>query len=151
MSWLNDDYSGSRKFELLERDQRNKIVDTLETLSNHPELINKINLSGAEKNDQGITLLNSIVSALEGVNFSNIEQEQEKRNKEFHLAYKLICKIAEVDTKALLDLAEAIQNGMQGFANGIIAKINRQLAINLNFPNYWVQDRNFCLKVVARD
>jgi hypothetical protein len=98
---------------------------------------------------KGITLLNSIISALEGVNFS--KEEQEKRNKEFHLAYKLICKIAEVDTKALLDLAEAIQNGMQGFANGIIEKINRQLAINLNFPNYWVQDRNFCLKVVARD
>ena len=144
-----DDYSGSRKFELLDRDQRNKIVDILETLSNNPELINKINLVGAEKNDQGITLFNSIVSALEGVNFSNIEQE--KRNKEFDLAYKLICKIAEVDTKALLDLAEAIQNGMQGFANGIIEKINRQLALNLNFPNYWVQDRNFCLKVVARD
>jgi len=144
-----DDYSGSRKFELLDRDQRNKIVDTLETLSKSPELINKINLSGAAKNDRGITLFNSIISALEGVNFSNIEQE--KRNKEFHLAYKLICKIAEVDTKALLDLAEAIQNGMQGFANGIIENINRQLAINLNFPNYWVQDRNFSLKVVARD
>jgi hypothetical protein len=76
-----DDYSGSRKFELLDRDQRNKIVDTLENLSKRPELINKINLSGAAKNDQGITLLNSIISALEGVNFSNIEQE--KRNKEF--------------------------------------------------------------------
>jgi hypothetical protein len=96
-----------------------------------------------------MTLLKSIISALEGVNSSN--REQEKRNKEFHLAYKLICKIAEVDTNALLDLAEAIQNGMQGFANGIIEKINRQLAINLNFPNYWVQDRNFSLKVVARD
>jgi len=144
-----DNYSGSRKFELLDRAQRNKIVDTLETLSKSPELINKINLSGAAQNDKGLTLFNSIISALEGVNFSNIEQE--KRNKEFDLAYKLICKIAEVDTKALLDLAEAIQNGMQGFANGIIEKINRQLAINLNFPNYWVQDRNFCLKVVARD
>lgn len=40
---------------------------------------------------------------------------------------------------------------MQGYANGIIEKINRQLSINLNFPNYWVQDRNFCLKVMARD
>ncbi|WP_333357578.1 AAA family ATPase [Microcoleus sp. B3-A4] len=144
-----DDYSGSRRFELLDRVQRNQIVDTLENLSNHPELINKINLNGAEKNDRGMTLLKSIISALEGVNSSN--REQEKRNKEFHLAYKLICKIAEVDTNALLDLAEAIQNGMQGFANGIIEKINRQLAINLNFPNYWVQDRNFSLKVVARD
>jgi len=144
-----DDYSGSRKFELLDRVQRNQIVETLENLSSHPELINKINLNGAEKNDRGMTLLKSIISALEGVNSSN--REQEKRNKEFHLAYKLICKIAEVDTNALLDLAEAIQNGMQGFANGIIEKINRQLAINLNFPNYWVQDRNFSLKVVARD
>ncbi len=148
-----DDYSGSRRFELLDREQRNKIVDALEVFSSHPELITKIRHLGGEKReeveDKAITSLKSIISALDEVSFSDIEKE--RREKEFNLAYKLICKIAEVDTNDLLNLAEAIQNGRQGFANGIIHNINRQLAINLNFPNYWVQDRNFCLKVVARD
>jgi predicted ATPase len=146
-------YSGSRKFELLDREERNTIVDAVEFLSNHPELITNTYPLGAEKRekleDKGITSLKSIFSTLDGVTSSKIEKE--KRDKEFKLAYKLICKIAEVDSNALLDLAEAIQNGRQGFANGIIHDINHQLALNLNFPNYWVQDRNFCLKVVARD
>lgn len=152
---LDRGYSGSRKFELLDREERNTIVDAVEFLSNHPELITNIYPLGlgTEKRgkveDKGITSLKSIVSTLDGVTSSKIEKE--KRDKEFKLAYKLICKIAEVDSNALLDLAEAIQNGRQGFANGIIRDINHQLALNLNFPNYWVQDRNFCLKVVARD
>ena len=147
-----ESYRGSRRFELLDREQRNKIVDALEFFSSYPELITKIRNLGDEKRqeeDKAITSLKSIISALDEVSFSDLEKA--RREKEFNLAYKLICKIAEVDTDALLDLAEAIQNGMQGFANGIIDRINRQLAINLNFPNYWVQDRNFCLKVVARD
>jgi predicted ATPase len=148
-----EDYSGSRRFELLDREQRNRIVDALEVFSSDSELITKIRHLGGGKIEQveheAITSLKSIISALDEVSFSDIEKE--RREKEFNLAYKLICKIAEVDTNDLLNLAEAIQNGMQGFANGIIHNINRQLAINLNFPNYWVQDRNFCLKVVARD
>lgn len=147
-------YEGSRKFELLGIEERDRVIDALESLSNHPKSINNKNshLDAAKKAEieqKQMTYLTSILSALDGVNFSDIEKD--KREKEFNLAYKLICKIAEVDTDALLDLADAIQDGMQGFANGIIDRINRQLAINLNFPNYWVQDRNFCLKVVARD
>ncbi len=148
-----EDYSGSQKFELLDREQRNRIVKALDVFSNNPELITRIRHLGGEKREEieyeAITSLKSIISALDEVSLSDIEKA--RREKEFQLAYKLICKIAEVDTNSLLNLADAIQNGMQGFANGIIDKINHQLAINLNFPNYWVQDRNFCLKVVARD
>ncbi|MEG4065960.1 AAA family ATPase [Microcoleus sp. Pol11C2] len=148
-----EDYSGSKKFELLDREQRNRIVKALDVFSNNPELITSIrHLSGEKREEiehEAITSLKSIISALDEVSFSDIEKE--RREKEFNLAYKLICKIAQVDTNSLLNLADAIQNGMQGFANGIIDKINDQLASNLNFPNYWVQDRNFCLKVVARD
>ncbi|MEG4571578.1 AAA family ATPase [Microcoleus sp. N3A4] len=148
-----EDYSGSKKFELLDREQRNRIVKALDVFSNNPELITRIRHLGGEKREEieyeAITSLKSIISALDEVSLSDIEKA--RREKEFKLAYKLICKIAEVDTNSLLNLADAIQNGMQGFANGIIDKINHQLAINLNFPNYWVQDRNFCLKVVARD
>ena len=148
-----EDYSGSKKFELLDREQRNRIVKALDVFSNNPELITSIrHLSGEKREEiehEAITSLKSIISALDEVSFSDIEKA--RREKEFNLAYKLICKIAQVDTNSLLNLADAIQNGMQGFANGIIDKINHQLAITLNFPNYWAQDRNFCLKVVARD
>ncbi|MBP0014723.1 MAG: AAA family ATPase [Roseofilum sp. SID2] len=146
-------YSQGRKFEILDQNQRNKIVDALDIFNKNPGLIKEVqNILGpnVEKVDgQGLEALKTIVSALDEVNYS--EAEKEKREKQFALAYKLICKIAQVDTNALIDLTEAIKNGMQGYANGIIEKINRQLAINLNFPNYWVQDRNFCLKVIARD
>jgi predicted ATPase len=149
----NEDYLGGRKFEILGRAQRSKIIDALDVFSDNPGLITKVRyLWGGDREEidnEAVESLKAIISAVDEVTFS--DKEKERREKEFDLAFKLICKIAQVDTKALLDLADAIKNGMQGYANGILEKINRQLAINLNFPNYWVQDRNFCLKVMARD
>ncbi|MDB9371755.1 AAA family ATPase [Nodularia sphaerocarpa] len=147
------DYVDSRKFEILDREQRSKIVDALDTFSRNPELISKVRVLWGEKREEiepeAVTAIKFIISALDEISFS--DKEKEKREKEFNLAYKLICKIAQVDTNSLLDLSKAIKDGLQGYANGIIDKINHQLAINLNFPNFWVQDRKFCLKVMARD
>jgi predicted ATP-dependent endonuclease of OLD family len=147
------DYPGGRRFELLDREQRSRIVDALDVFSDNPGLITKVRyLWGTDREEidrEAVESLKSIISAVDEISFS--DKEKAIREKEFNLAYKLICKIAQVDTNALLDLANAVKNGMQGYANGIIEKINRQLSINLNFPNYWVQDRNFCLKVMARD
>jgi predicted ATP-dependent endonuclease of OLD family len=140
----------SRKFELLDPQQRNKIVDALDDFSDDSELVTKVPSSYGGSTEQvasrAIQPLKIIIKALEDSNSTYKDKE-----KQFELAHKLICKIAQVDSNALLDLAKAIKDGMQGYANGIIEKINRQLSINLNFPNYWVQDRNFCLKVMARD
>ncbi|MBE9010327.1 AAA family ATPase [Pseudanabaenaceae cyanobacterium LEGE 13415] len=149
-----EDYLGGRRFELLDREQRSKIVDALDVFSDNPGLITKVRYlwGGGDREEidrEAVESLKSIISAVDEVTFS--EKEKQRREKEFDLAYKLICKIAQVDTSALLDLANAVKDGTQGYANGIIEKINRQLSINLNFPNYWVQDRNFCLKVMARD
>lgn len=142
-----------RKFELLDREQRSRIVDALDIFSDNPGLITKVRGFVGENREEidreAVDAIKSIISAIDEISFS--AKEKTRREEEFDLAYKLICKIAQVDTKALLDLAKAIKGGMQGYANGIIEKINRQLSINLNFPNYWVQDRNFCLKVMARD
>lgn len=140
----------SRKFELLDPKQRNTIVDALDVFSDDAELVTKVrsfNGGSIEQVDsRAIRPLKSIIKALD-----DLDSFYESNEKQFELAHKLICKIAQVDSNALLDLAKAIKDGMQGYANGIIEKINRQLSINLNFPNYWVQDRNFCLKVMARD
>ena len=146
-------YSGSKRFELLDRGQRYSIVDSLDVFSDNPDLITKVRVlfDKVQENidSDAVDALKSIILAIDEVNFS--KSDKEKRDKEFELAYKLICKIAQVDVKALIDLADAIKDGMQGYANGIIEKINRQLSNNLNFPSYWVQDSHFCLKVMARD
>lgn len=146
------DYVGSRKFEVIDREQRNIIVNALDTFDD-PELISRIrNFDGTKREEidhEAFKPIKSIISAISEDNFN--DKEKEKREKGFNLAYKLICKIAQVDSNSLIDLSQAIKNGLQGYANGIIKRINQQLAINLNFPNYWVQDRNFCLKVMARD
>ncbi|WP_414586642.1 AAA family ATPase [Scytonema sp. PCC 10023] len=139
----------SRRFELLDREQRGKIIDALDDFSDKPELFTKVRQPWGEMDTDAAQTIKSIISALEEASFS--DKEKKKREKEFELAYKLICKIAQVDVDALIDLAEAVKNGMQGYANGIIEKINRQLSTSLNFPSYWVQDRNFSLKIMARD
>lgn len=148
-----ENYLGGRKFELLDREQRNKIVDELDVFRDNPELITKVRVLWGENREEidheAVKAIKSIMLALDEVSFS--DPEKERREKQFYLAYKLICKIAKVDIHSLLDLSKAIKNGMQGYANAIIKDINHRLAINLNFPNYWVQDRNFCLKVMARD
>ena len=141
---------GIRRFELLGREQRNEIIDALDDFSDNSELVTTVRSMGGgnvERVDfKAIQPLKSIIAALD-----DVDSYCESKEKEFELAYKLICKIAQVDANALLDLAKAIKDGMQGYANGIVEKINRQLSSHLNFPNYWVQDRNFCLKVMARD
>lgn len=149
-----DNYSGSKQFELLDQNQRNKIIDAIDVFSNNSNLITKFrsDFSGRDREEVGreaIESLRAIASAIDKTSVS--ENDRDIRNEGFVLAYKLICKIAQVDANALLDLADAIKNEMQGYANGIIEKINRQLSTNFNFSNYWIQDQNFCLKVMARD
>ncbi len=78
-------------------------------------------------------------------------KEASKREAEIDLAHKLICKVANVDTEALTELYNALRDGKEGHANGIIESINDRLAASLNFPNWWVQDRNFQLKVSPRE
>lgn len=144
------DYQDSKSFEIIDREQRNKIIDLLDNISS--ELLPTRNepFSGVTINNENHEkIISSIKAALKQDGLS--DSEKDKREKEFNLAYKLICKVADVDVNALVDLAKAVKEGMQGYANGIIERINRQLSVSLNFPNYWVQDRNFCLKVMARD
>lgn len=78
-------------------------------------------------------------------------KEANKRTAEVELARKLICEVANVDTDALTELYNALRDGKEGHTNGIIDRINDRLAASLNFPHWWVQDRNFQLKVSPRE
>jgi predicted ATPase len=79
------------------------------------------------------------------------EREREQRDAEYALAHDLICKVARTDPAALTDLYEAIRDGRDGHALGIVQRINAALAKALNFPRWWVQDRDFKLVVSARE
>jgi predicted ATPase len=71
--------------------------------------------------------------------------------KALRLARDLLVRLALIDPDRLADLAKAIDDGDDGHANALVARINQQLARHLNFPKFWVQDRDFSIKVSPRD
>ena len=79
------------------------------------------------------------------------ELTRRQQEAEYRLAWDLICTVSKTDPIALDDLYKAIREGNDGHANGIIERINATLAKVLNFPRWWVQDRDFRLLVSARE
>ncbi len=79
------------------------------------------------------------------------QRECEKRNKQIGLARDLLLKVARIAPDALVQLETAIRRGSDGHANGIVEQINSALAARLNFPRFWVQDRDFSLVVSSRE
>lgn len=78
--------------------------------------------------------------------------ERKRREQEFDLAYKLICEVANVDPEFLLELTNnLLKAGKEGYSGAIIDRINKNLEENLNFPSWWVQDRDFRLVVSANN
>jgi predicted ATP-dependent endonuclease of OLD family len=91
------------------------------------------------------TLINYLEYRLQG-------EDRDKRSKQFNLAYQLICEVAKVDPEALSELADnCFKVGKEGYVEAIVSRINRNLAENLNFPSWWVQDREFRLIVSANN
>lgn len=66
------------------------------------------------------------------------------------LAEKLLVQVAGIDRSAFRALAGSAQ-GTEGFAEGIVDKMNDQLADALNFPQWWTQDSQFSLTLTLRD
>lgn len=71
--------------------------------------------------------------------------------KSLDLAARLIFDIAGIQRDTLKALAEAVQAGDEGWANGITRTINQRLDDVLNFPKWWSQDAEFRLRVSLRD
>lgn len=72
-------------------------------------------------------------------------------NESLELARTLLWNVANVDPGKLRELYKAVENGREGYANGLVQKINEQLAKQLNFPKWWVQDRDFSLRLDLRE
>lgn len=78
-------------------------------------------------------------------------QDSEPDLTQAELADDLLVKIAKVERRAFQDLAKALREGDEGYANGIIDQINRSLASALNLKRWWTQDEEFQLLVSPRE
>ena len=132
--------------ELLDYKQKNDLSTLLDRLTKLSSPQRNVVPNNSEEYDD---LVQKIVSGLKDPAMGS--ESLKRKEKETELAKKLIYKIAEIDQEVLVRLSEALKDGKQGYANGIVKMINEQLANRLNFPNWWVQDKNFQLKIVARD
>lgn len=73
----------------------------------------------------------------------------EELRRSYELARKLLMQLANIEPERLLELAQYIESGENGHATALAESINQQLEKKLNFPKYWVQDRDFQLRVTA--
>jgi predicted ATPase len=93
-----------------------------------------------------------IASAMSTLFSSSTDGDASGHNvPEVELARKLIYQVAGIDQAAIDDLYRALKEGKDGHANGLIQEINNHLAASLNFPKWWVQDKDFRLTVSSRD
>lgn len=74
---------------------------------------------------------------------------QGELRKSYTLARKLLLHLANVEPERLVELGQFIDAGENGHVTALVESINQQLEKRLNFPKYWVQDRDFQLRVTA--
>ncbi|GAT88212.1 hypothetical protein [Paenarthrobacter nicotinovorans] len=67
------------------------------------------------------------------------------------LADDLLVKVSGIDRSAFSELYSAVYEGREGYANGIVERINKALSAALNFQKFWSQDHHFALLVTLRD
>ncbi|MGY0231986.1 ATP-dependent nuclease [Longispora urticae] len=83
--------------------------------------------------------------------FSAASAGTDAHDKQLALADDLLLKVAKIDRTAFQELLKAAEAGNDGFANGIVERMNRKLAASLNFPKWWSQDHHFQLLLTLRD
>lgn len=69
------------------------------------------------------------------------------------LAEKLLFDVGQIDKSSFIELQKAVEagSGAEGWANGLVRKMNAQLADALNFPKWWSQDAEFSVYLTLRD
>ncbi len=124
--------------------ERNNRIEFIEGIDQWVEAVDKEKGSADKK--QSNKILQKLYEGL-----LDDEKTTKKREKEINLAYNLICEVSRISPDALIELAKEMLGSEEGHTRAIIEQINKGLAENLNFPSWWVQDRNFQLVVSARD
>ncbi len=83
--------------------------------------------------------------------FQRSAETDAQLERQLRLSDDLLVKVAGVHRTAFQELQRAVTEGEEGFANGIVEKVNTHLAEALNFPKWWSQDSQFQLLVTLRD
>ncbi len=133
LSWLR----GETQFPW-HRSARNSLVIAIDKLLSH--------FDTAENVKQGAAAISTAMSP-----FRSKGSGGDADSKSLALARDLIFTVAKIDKSAIADLSKALADEDEGLANGLLQQINQRLASALNFPKWWVQDRDFRLTVSARD
>jgi energy-coupling factor transporter ATP-binding protein EcfA2 len=134
----------------LGRSDRSGIFDLLKGLQGHDAWFataGTVQTNAAQIQPLLASLTKSIAAPIDAAAM----KEKNRRIAQIQLARDLIIKVARIAPQALKDLQRALAQGNDGHANGIVEKINQALATRLNFPRFWVQDRDFSLIVSPRD
>ena len=137
--WLMDKGEGSDWFGNLSRERRFQLFDEMYNWSDGW-------FSSTETIEENSPQIRRTIR-----NFSSSNESTKNVEEEFELAWSLVREIANIDREALSDLLSALKEGNDAYADSLTRKINDALADSLNFPKWWAQDREFELRVTARD
>lgn len=74
-----------------------------------------------------------------------------KQEAEFQLARELLVDVAGVAVETFQELEQALAAGREGQVEAIVGGINSAIRDNLNVQRWWTQDRDFDLRVEARE
>jgi hypothetical protein len=143
--FLADDASATAGLATLPRGQR---VGLMDSVWSHMDWY-KSKETITQSAEKIAVEMNGLVTpgGADSANGNSVEKHAAERN----LARDLIRKVVKIDAEALTELLKALREGRDAFANSVIAKINDDLQAKLNFPRWWVQDREFRLLVSPRE
>ncbi|GLX95528.1 AAA family ATPase [Herbidospora sp. NBRC 101105] len=96
--------------------------------------------------EQTLSAAPALMSAFAAANVST-----DAHDRQLALADDLLLKVAGISRVSFQELLKAAEEGREGFANGIVERMNHALATTLNFPKWWSQDNQFQLLLTLRD
>ncbi len=120
---------------LANRERRTELIEFLEALP--------------EDKTQGVTDNAGEIAGL--IEREVPEETQRLYLDSMELGRELLCEVAKISVKAIEFLRDALREGDEGRASGLLEQMNRSLARHLNFNRWWTQDRDFALRLALRE
>lgn len=107
-------------------------------------------LSGITSGDAAAVGAAVLPTLVEGSDEATEEAER-KRLREFDLARNLLVTAAGIAVQSFVELRDAVATENEGQIEAVIKGMNSAIKENLNIQRWWSQDRDFELRVEARE
>ena len=141
-------------YEYLSSKQRRKIRSLLDDFIENSSALRSLPrtvISSSNEDKVASSLIDSILRELEDPDRDLGDEKKDLQNESIQLAYDMICTIAGISHDVVIELADAMAEDDIGYTQALTDQINHQLAANLNFPKYWMQDNKFQIVVSVKD